>query len=310
MKNSTLHTTLAWANSDWIPYSEVGLSLDDVGVMQGVVLVDRLRTIGGIPWGVSEHVSRLLANCHSLGVKSPEEGELTRLIMELADRNRHAFAERDFSVVTLITPGRLSDERSQPTVIHHVAEIPWQKLAHWYSRGQRLVVAKSRNVPSDCWSPTIKTRARLQYFLADRQAEACSELYAGGLLLDLKGNITETSAANVLIVENQSSIVSPPLDCILNGVCLRRTLRLAEEVGFKVRFEQISLARAQAAQEVLLTGSTSILWPASGLGQSSYKNPARGEVFAQLSAKWMEELGFNYVHQAVQIMASTQRSGS
>ena len=56
----------------------------------------------------------------------------------------------------------------------------------------------------------------MHYYLADQQARLVDD-NAAALLLDLDGNVTETSTANFLLVE-QGSIVSPSLRNTLPGV--------------------------------------------------------------------------------------------
>ncbi|MCA9132369.1 MAG: aminotransferase class IV [Planctomycetales bacterium] len=302
--------TLAWTSAGWGPLSAAGLALDDIGLLQGLLIVDRLRTLRSQPLDGPQHVARFRRNCQAVGIELPADLDLQQRMEQCANLNRHAFAPCDFSIVTLATPGRTAAPVPQPTVIVHATPIAWEHLAAWYREGQPLVVAENRNVPSVCWSPTIKTRARLQYYLAERQAALAIDRGAaeghppsGTVLLDLQNQLTETSAANLLIVEGDKQLVSPPLDSILNGISLARTVQLARNAGMTVRFEPIPLARAQAASELLLCGSSGCLWAASRLGELPLGGPA-GPIFSRLSQLWSEELGLDYIRQACSYAAA------
>lgn len=292
---------VAWSNDHWIPQNEASLALDDRGLMQGAVLVERLRTCQLEPLDVPQHMSRLISGCESLGIRLPDAWDLESLLQDVARRNAQAFHGRDFSLVVLVTPGRISIPG--PTLLVHAAAIDWQRLAGWYKLGQDLVVSTTANVPSACWSPQLKTRSRLHYFLADRFAAEYDwggsgvRAGAGAVLPDTHGNLTETSTANLLIVES-GRVISPRLEHILHGVSLKRTLRLARAAGLGVAFESIPAARASAADELLLCGSTGFLWSAKCLGSHEFSDPPECGVLAVLRQAWMDELGLDYVQQA------------
>jgi branched-chain amino acid aminotransferase len=295
---------MAWSQDRWVPWDQVSIALDDIGFLQGAVIVDRLRTCGGSLLDVRLHVNRLLENCAQVGIVLPEGLDLESLIEECASINRPAFGNDDFSVVTLVTPGRSSRPTAGPTLITHPMPIAWSRLAEWYLRGQTLITAHRRNVPADCWPPTIKTRSRLHYYLAERQAADrdvdAERVHVGAVLLDLQGNLTDTSFANVLIVERGRQIISPPMTSVLNGVGLARTARLAAQAGFELTYEPIPIARAEAAEEILLCGSTGLLWAACRLGEKGVPRGISGPALQSLQQLWIEEIGLDYIQQAIQ----------
>jgi branched-subunit amino acid aminotransferase/4-amino-4-deoxychorismate lyase len=180
----------------------------------------------------------------------------------------------------------------------HSVDLHWKSLADWYQNGQALVTADNRNVPSACWPTHIKTRSRLHYFLADQQALASGMPHAGAAMLSLDGYLTETSVANLLLVED-SGLVSPTIDSVLHGLSLRRTLRLAEQSGISVRFASISQAMARSSEGLLITGSSGCLWPASQLDDIVFSRPTEHPIYQQLRDGWIADIGLDYVAQAL-----------
>src|SRR5437763_40202 len=77
--------------------------------------------------------------------------------------------------------------------------------------------------------PRIKQRSRLHWWLADRSARA-SQPGATALLLNESGHITETAAANFLLVQD-GAVVSPPRSGILNGISLLVVEELCLNLG-------------------------------------------------------------------------------
>ena len=287
----------------WRPTADVSLALDDLGSLQGATLVERLRTVASQSLDGEEHLDRLRQNAKELAIEWP--CYLTSdLIGECIRRNLPIHQTNDFAIVILLTPGhsRALPIGSTPTVIMHTADLNWAQLAHWYQHGQPLVLATNRNVPGSCWSPHMKTRSRMHYFLADQQAAASQLPFAGAIMLSLDGHITESSVANVLLIDGEQ-LVSPPIDSVLHGLSLRRTIRLAEQLGIPVRYENISIAAAERATGMLLTGSSGCLWPASQLGSVHYPNCTENSIYQRLRQAWIEDIGLDYTAQAL----ATQR---
>ncbi len=292
-----LQSTIAWKNGQWLPIHQVQLSLDDWGVLQGAMLVDRLRTLNAMPLDVELHVARLKANCDYVGIPFDELGPIANTIHECVRHNHSRLPDRDFSIVVLVTPG-LAGQAGSPTVIVYVQPLKRDAILHWYAHGQQLYIGEHRNVPSACWSPTVKSRSRLHYYLADRKAEeqfsVHGSVYGAAVLLDTEGNTTETSAANILCVDREGALHCPPLDNILNGISLQRTLRLAESLSIEVRYRPLPVDFVETSREVILTGTSACIWPASRFGRTEFHNATEQPVYQQLLAAWIEDVQFDF----------------
>ena len=291
-------------SSDMLP-----LALDDIGLVSGVIIVDRLRTIAGALLDEAEHLERFQQSCHLVGIELPSAEDLHIRALECVERGRACYAGDDFNLVLLATPGRLHTRDRQPTLMMHTQSIAWERLAQWFRVGQTLTISEVRNVPESCWSPKIKTRARLHYYLADQEALARTrDPHAAGLLLDQDGFVTETSSANVLIVEGER-LISPRRERILDGISLGRTLRLAERRRIEVRFEDISIERAKAADAMWLCGSSGCLWQAGRLDERAYDFARSEQLFAQFVDDWTRDVGIDYVGQAWECAARKPEAG-
>lgn len=287
-------------NHRWRPSADVSLSLDDLGSLQGATLVERLRTVNGVPLDVQEHLERLKRSAEELAIQWPRYLS-DEVVHQCAKRNRAVHAAPDFGIVILLTPGHAhaAPLGGAPTVIVHSVDLQWTGLSHWYQFGQPLIVAANRNVPGQCWSPHMKTRSRMHYFLADQQARSSQLSFAGAAMLSTDGHVTESSVANLLIVQGEH-IISPPIESVLHGLSLRRTVRLAQQLGIEVRYEPIPLEVAQRGAAILLTGSSGCLWPASQLGDRCFDNPVENPIYKSLRQAWVDEIGLDYTAQAIE----------
>lgn len=267
-------------NGRWLPHHELHVAIDDLGFTQGVTAVERMRTYGGRPFRVSRHLQRFASTVTALQIAGlPDQPAQQEIIDELLQRNRLWLdAHGEAAIVLFATPGRVSQpalrpqhqagegtdpaarEALHPTLAAYLSPLPLELIAHRIRRGQPLVITNVVQPSVQTWPRHLKVRSRLHYFLADRQATAIDS-DALGILLDEDGTVTETSVANLAVVQS-GQIVSPPAERVLPGV----TQAVAEEIAsdLKINWEKhpLSIQEIRDSDEVLLFGTTTGIWPA------------------------------------------------
>src|SRR5262249_7654495 len=145
-----------------------------------------------------------------------------------------------------------------------------------------------RNVPPQCWDPQMKCRSRMHYYLAEKEARlADPEAYA--LLLDLDGHVTETNAANFLMVE-RGAIVSPPTAKILPGISRATVIELAAKLGIPFVERDVPVFSALSADEAFLSSTPFCLMPVARINGVSVGNGLPGPVYRRLLAAWGREV--------------------
>jgi branched-chain amino acid aminotransferase len=296
-----LHECLAFLDGRWVTNQETNLPLDDWGVLQGVMLVERVRTYGGKLFQLPKHIARLQDSITAVGIDWNRWANFD--LVETCERVAAAALESvgdgsDIGLVILATPGRV--HANEPTRIVHASELPWKRLAHWYRDGQDLITATIRNVPNECWPVHIKTRSRLHYYLADQQAAQAGP-QAGAVMFGTRDQVTETSFANLMIVNAQGDIIAPRREDVLPGISLELSLSLAAQLGINVRFEDISNEMFQSAREVILTGTNGGIWGARSLDGVQLPEVTNHSVLYQLQASWEQLVGFDYKKQAIRL---------
>lgn len=257
----------------------MALGIDDLGFLQGVTAVERLRTWSGQLPLLDEHLRRFQHTAETLKIVGlPTAEQLADLMRQLRTHNA---TDSDTGIVIFATPGRRPSTGSpvapnnaapnnadsvtlagtQPTLGIHCSPLDFPRLERLRRDGQPLVITDVRQPPLDCWPRDIKVRCRIHYYLADQQARE-HDPEAGGVLIDDDSSITETSTANVLAVFG-NRLVIPPAGRVLPGVMLQTVCRLAEQEGLEIERRPIAAEMLTEADEVLLTGSEAGLWPAS-----------------------------------------------
>ena len=268
--------TLAWQNGDWIPTSELKIPLDDVGFRQGVVAVERLRTYGGKPAALAEHIIRWRRTLEELYLPTVVDLDQIRpRIDELLSLNQSWIDEvGDCGIVMLATPG------SPPAVsneIMHLHRIDHSTITRRQIVGQPLFITDVHQPSGKCWPRDIKVRTRLHYYLADQQAHQ-HDVEAAGLLLDSDGTVTETSIANIAIVKN-NRVTFPPSDQVLPGVTQQAVQELCDDEGVNLHWEALWPAEIRDADEVWLMGTDGGWWFANKVDGAKINGAEPGPVY-------------------------------
>jgi branched-chain amino acid aminotransferase len=294
---------LAFCNGRFVPQSQAVLPLNDAGFVLGATVTDLCRTFRQSPYRLDDHLARFRASCTAACIPQPvADRELARLAEELLVHNAPlAGPEGELAVVFLATPGPIGyylgdpggPGDGPPTLIVHTFPLPFARYRSLFEQGAALVVPATRHVAASSVDPRIKQRSRLHWWLADRQVRQ-QQPGANALLLDQEGHLTETAAANFLLVQS-GSVISPPRGSILGGISLQVVRELCGQLGIPFAELPLTLADARQADEALLCGTSFCLTGVSSLQGHQYTWP--GPVFRRLLGGWSASVGVDIEQQ-------------
>jgi branched-subunit amino acid aminotransferase/4-amino-4-deoxychorismate lyase len=290
---------VAYLNDRFLPQPEARLTLHDAGFVMGVTVTDLCRTFRRRPFRLADHVARFRASCDGARVAQPRpDAEVTRLAEELVARNAPLLApEGDLALVLFASPGPVGYYLGElggpgdgpPTFGMHTFPLPFGRYARLFTEGARLVIPRTRQVPAASVDPRIKQRSRLHWWLADREARQ-ADPGATALLLDPDGHVTETAAANLLLVRG-GVVYTPPRSSVLPGVSLRVTEELCHELGAPFEERPLRPADCFGADEAMLAST-----PFGLAGVRSVDGvalPWPGPTFERLLAGWNGRAGLD-----------------
>ncbi|MFW6059704.1 MAG: aminotransferase class IV [Phycisphaeraceae bacterium] len=242
--------TYVYLNGSYLPKHKAALSVEDRGTLFGDGVYEVVRYYGGRPLAIEAHVDRLRASLRGIALDAPADvAQLPAISDELVQRNNMA----DAKVYWQITRGPAPRDHAlpaqpQPSVL--VMSYPAAPVdAQRDCPGWRAITAEDRRW-QDCW---IKSLMLLPNVLARHAAQAAG---AHEAILHRDGTVTEGSSTNAMIVRNDTLRTHPADRHILGGVTRRLVLDLAQQLGYTVREEAFTLDELRAADEVLLTGTT------------------------------------------------------
>lgn len=272
----------------WIERSEMLLPIDDIGFRQGVIAVERLRTYQSIPFETELHLRRWVETTSALQIRElPGRDLLADLIDQLLDRNRSLVDQQsDVGITLFATPGQpagsISGAPSDCTLGIHLNPLFHDRIQDLQGHGQPIICTDIQQPSDQCWPRSIKVRSRIHYYLADRQAKQTNPS-AIGVLVDQDGSVTETSVANLAVVES-GRILAPLPEQVLPGVTMNVVQRLAESLGISWQVHRLTPERVRGADEVLLMGTETGLWFANSVDKILVGGGSPGEVYLRLRA--------------------------
>lgn len=282
----TFENSIGYLSGRWLALHEIRIGVNDVGFRQGVTAVERLRTYSGKIFCLDAHLDRLsqsVEELHILGL--PSSAVIKSLLEELMCKNARLIeASCDVGVTVFATPGDAAN--GAPSLGLHLNELRHAVNQRRREHGQPIVVTNVRQPPTDCWPRSLKSRSRIHYYRADNIAQSIDD-EAVGVLIDDDGSVTETSIANLAMVDT-GSIVSPPSDRVLAGITQSIVESIAAEAGIRWTKQPISTKSLQQADEVLLMGTDGGIWFARSVNQRQLSDGSPGMVFLQLRKRFDE----------------------
>lgn len=292
----------AYLNGRFLPAGEAVVPVTDAGFLLGATVAEQLRTFGGELFRLDDHLDRLWHSLEIVQVR-PEisRSDLAAAAGQLVRRNHPLLAEGDDLGLTIfITPGpyaTYAPEGGRPLVGMHTFPLTFRLWVKLYRDGQSLRVTDVRQVPAECWPSELKCRSRMHYYLADLHARS-AEPGSRALLLDEHGDVVEASTANVVLVDAEGVLVSPPREKILPGISVAVLAELAADLGLKMEYRNVRPEDLASAREVLLTSTSPCILPVTRFNGAAIGDGRPGATFQRLLAAWSQRVGLDIRSQA------------
>ena len=135
----------------------------------------------------------------------------------------------------------------------------------------------------------IKTIGLLPNVLAKQAAKSSGAFEA--LLIDPDGTVTESSAANVWLVDQDGTLVTRPLGSeILGGITRARVMSIASDAGYSTKEAVFTLDEVLSAREVFLTGTTTFVLPVVNVDHAVIANGHPGNTSCDLRDRYQSYL--------------------
>ena len=228
------------------------------GVFEGIRCYEGYDGQAGI-FRLQEHVDRLLASGHILGIKLPFDAtELSRACIDVVRIN--GLKSCYIRPIAFMGEGEMGLAANNPI---RVAVAAW----HWgaylgdqgVARGIRLKTSSFQRFHVN----TLMTKAKVvghyvNSILASHEVRSLG--YDEALLLDPSGFVAEGSGENIFIIRG-GVVRTPQLTSALPGITRDTIIALLGEMGVPVLEEPITRDAVYIADEVLMTGTAAEVTP-------------------------------------------------
>ncbi len=241
-----------WLNGALIEADHAHIAITDRGFLLADGLFETMRAQNGHIEELDAHLARLAAGAAVLRIPVPfDAAVLGPACEDVLVANGLRTAERASLRLTLT---RGSGPRGvmpplDPNVTLLITAAPMSAVP------DAITAITSKTIRRDAASPlsTVKSLAYTGNVLA--RLEAADAGASEAMILNTDGNLAETTASNVFLVENGGLVTPPVSDGALPGIMRASVIALARELGLGIREETIRPERLRSATEIFLTNS-------------------------------------------------------
>jgi branched-chain amino acid aminotransferase len=259
---------------------EARVSVYDRGFLYGDSVFETIRTYGGEPFALDEHLARLERSAERVAIAMPisvpalarELREVIRAAQDVEDPGEAASPEGSIRVMLTRGSGPLGlDPGLAGAPLRVILVEPLKPLpGSLYRDGVSVITVRIQRAADAAHGAKVGNYLASLLALRDARAAGAHE----ALLLDAAGHVIEGTTSNVFLVERASPgavvpagapgfvLVTPPEEAgILAGITRAHVLQVAGELGVPVYCEPIPRGRLVAASEVFITSSIRELVP-------------------------------------------------
>ena len=240
-----------YVDGKFLPWDKAVIPVDDLAVLRGYAVCDIVRTIGGNPYCLDEHIDRLLSSVERIGLTPAwTKEEIKGIVFNVLEKNAHM---DEANIRILVTGGSSPDFFSpadNPRLIVLVTDIP-ALPAHWYTKGIKVITfVQQRSIPDAKATNYIPAVLALKKAKAQGAVEA---LYMTGDKMVLEGT---TSNLFALV---GGTLVTPEKG-VLKGITRKTVLALGKK-RFPVSEQDLALDTLLSASELFITGTNKGIVP-------------------------------------------------
>ncbi len=276
---------VAYVNGRYVPHSKAQVSIDDRGHVFADGVYEVILVAGGKMIDEEGHMVRLERSLRELDMDPPMSNRaLIHVMNQTIKRNR----VRDGMVYLQINRGAAPRNHVYDNAALHPSVVCTAKSVGLPRDPENVEGVKVITQPDIRWGRVdIKTVSLLPNALA--KTAAAREGAYEAFLVDDDGYVTECSASNAWIVDQDGRIVTRPLSQeILPGITRDRVIKLAAECGIEVLERPFTVAEAKSAREAFLTSTTSFVKPVTQIDDISIGNGHPGTVTRTLLGAYLD----------------------
>ena len=236
--------THASINGIFVPVQDAHVPVDDMAFAYGFGVYESLRVRKGMARHIAKHLDRLFQSAAYIGlVHSFTQKNITAWVHALTEKNNIEAAN-----LKILLIGNTPEPQ-----LYMFLVAPKYVEKKEYRNGVKTVT-----VNYERYMPQAKSLNMLPSMMAFQKAKEANAFDA--LLINKQGNIVEGTRTNFFAMQG-NTIMSPPLNEILDGITRRHVLACAKEHGYTLTEAPIPLDDISSYDGAFLTNTSSKIVP-------------------------------------------------
>ncbi|MBV8397773.1 MAG: branched-chain amino acid aminotransferase [Acetobacteraceae bacterium] len=257
-----------WYDGAMVPWRDAKLHVLTHGLHYASAVFEGERAYGGNIFRLRDHTNRLIDSARMLNFEIPWNADA---IDAACNQVLAANGLTDGYVRPIAWRGSEQLAVSAQQTKIHLAIAAWAWPSYFgpdRMKGIRLSMAQWRR-PDPRTAPTASKAAGLYMIgtLSKHAAEAAA--YNDALMLDWRGQVAESTGANIFLVIN-GELHTPTPDCFLDGITRRSVIALARSRQMTVVERAIMPEEMPRASEAFLAGTAAEVTPVRQIGELSF----------------------------------------
>lgn len=302
---------VVYLNGAFVLESEAKVSVFDSGFNAGDGVYDVTRTFGHKPFRLRDHVERLFRSLRYTRIDcgmTPDEVE--KISLEVIERNRPLLSpNEDIALWQVVSRGVRSRRGNRvaggATVAVYSVIVNFPEFASFYVEGAPIVIPSTRRIPPECVESKAKITNKMNHIMASFEAKQ-ADPRAIPLMLDIHGNLSETSAHNFFLVVD-GKLCTPTDRNVLGGITKTAIFDLARQLGIDVVEDEFTPFDLYTAEEAFLASTSPTIVPVRSVNGANIGKGAPGPMTLRLIAAWNKMVGMDMVDQALSHLDKDER---
>ena len=264
MKLSNRNLPYVWFNGSIIESKKAVVSASSaasrygIGVFEGIRAYSKSSNDDLLIFRLKEHLNRLFKSAKSINLPIQIDGEAIIQAIEAT-----IIANSYYSDMYIRIDALAANSESWHTIEPAVLLISLKSIdtkESFQNEGASACISNWRRIDSSQMPPTVKAGAN---YLNSRYAylEARQNGFDFPILLNLKGNVSESSGASIMCVQNQT-VITPPISAqVLESITRNSLLEIAGEMKIKNEIKDLTIDDLLLSDEVFLCGTSVEILP-------------------------------------------------
>lgn len=249
-----------YINGQIVPQEDAKISVFDHGLLYGDGVFEGIRAYHGKIFTLDEHLDRLYDSATAISLKIPiTKAEMAEAIKQTMKANN--LTDSYIRLVVTRGVGKLGldpNKCATPQIIIIADTIELYSKA-LYEKGLDIVTVTTIRNHFSALDPKIKSLNYLNNILA--KIESIQSGAGEALMLNKDGYVAECAGDNIFIFKDNILRTPPSSAGILVGITRNVVMKLAAEMGVKVKEELMTRYDLYIAEECFLTGTAAEIIP-------------------------------------------------